>query len=119
VHDRAELGRIFTALCQRVAEDLQRKGYMGRTIGIKLRYDDFKTATRDQTVAEPLQDAAAIRRVAGQCLKRVPLDKRLRLLGVRVGALVKPQQEGAATPAHPPAPGARGREADPYTAPLF
>ncbi len=114
VHDRAELGRIFTALCQRVAEDLQRKGYMGRTIGIKLRYDDFKTATRDQTVAEPLQDAAAIRRVAGQCLKRVPLDKRLRLLGVRVGALVKPGQEGAAAPARHPAPGA-----DPYTAPLF
>ncbi|UJB66906.1 DNA polymerase IV [Acidovorax sp. YS12] len=114
VHDRAELGRIFTALCQRVAEDLQRKGYMGRTIGIKLRYDDFKTATRDQTVAEPLQDAAAIRRVAGQCLKRVPLDKRLRLLGVRVGALVKPGQEGAVAPARHPAPGA-----DPYTAPLF
>ena len=114
VHDRAELGRIFTALCQRVAEDLQRKGYMGRTIGIKLRYDDFKTATRDQTVAEPLQAAAAIRRVAGQCLKRVPLDKRLRLLGVRVGALVKPQQEGAAAPARHPAPGT-----DPYTAPLF
>ena len=34
-------------------------------------------------------DAATIRRVAGQCLKRVPLDKKLRLLGVRVGALVK------------------------------
>lgn len=113
VHDRAELGRIFTALCQRVAEDLQRKGYMGRTIGIKVRYDDFKTATRDQTVAEPLHDAAAIRRVAGQCLKRVPLDKRLRLLGVRVGALVKPQQ-GAAAPAPHPA-----QAADPYTAPLF
>jgi DNA polymerase-4 len=113
VHDRAELGRIFTALCQRVAEDLQRKGYMGRTIGIKVRYDDFKTATRDQTVAEPLHDAAAIRRVAGQCLKRVPLDKRLRLLGVRVGALVKPQPEAVA-PAHHPA-----QAADPYTAPLF
>ncbi len=113
VHDRAELGRIFTALCQRVAEDLQRKGYMGRTIGIKVRYDDFKTATRDQTVAELLHDAAAIRRVAGQCLKRVPLDKRLRLLGVRVGALVKPQQEAAA-PAHHSA-----QAADPYTAPLF
>ena len=113
VHDRAELGRIFTALCQRVAEDLQRKGYMGRTIGIKVRYDDFKTATRDQTVAEPLHDAAAIRRVAGQCLKRVSLDKRLRLLGVRVGALVKPQQEAVA-PAHHSA-----QAADPYTAPLF
>ncbi len=88
VHDRAELGRIFTALCEQVAGDLQRKGYAGRTIGIKLRYDDFKIATRDQTVADFTQDAATIRRVAGLCLKRVPLTKRLRLLGVRVGNLL-------------------------------
>ncbi len=88
VHDRAELGAIFTDLCQRVAQDLQRKGYVGRTIGIKLRYDDFRAVTRDQTIAEPTHDAAAIRRVAGLCLKRVPLDRRLRLLGVRVASLV-------------------------------
>ena len=43
----------------------------------------------DQTVLAHTADAATIRRVAGQCLKRVPLDKKLRLLGVRVGALVK------------------------------
>ncbi|AVT06703.1 DNA polymerase IV [Paracidovorax avenae] len=88
VRDRAELGRIFTDLCERVAEDLRRKGYVGKTIGIKLRYDDFKIATRDQTIATHTQDAAAIRRAAGECLKRVPLDKRLRLLGVRVGNLL-------------------------------
>ncbi|PZU40325.1 MAG: DNA polymerase IV [Acidovorax sp.] len=78
VRDRAELGAIFTDLCMRVAEDLQRKGYVARTIGIKLRYDDFRAT----------HDAATIRRVAGLCLKRVPLDRRLRLLGVRVASLV-------------------------------
>ena len=85
--DREALSRIFTELCVGVADDLQRKGYVGRTIGLKLRYDDFKTVTRDQTIAEPTQDARAIRRAAGECLKRVPLDRRIRLLGVRVGAL--------------------------------
>ena len=89
VHDRAELGAVFTRLCEQVAGDLQRKGYVGKTIGIKLRFDDFKIATRDTTVAEHTQDARRIRQVAGQCLKRVPLDRRLRLLGVRVGSLVK------------------------------
>jgi len=89
VHDKAELGRVFTWLCEKVAEDLQRKGYVGKTIGIKLRYDDFKTATRDQTVDAFTADAATIRRVAGLCLKRVPLDRKLRLLGVRVGHLVR------------------------------
>ena len=85
--DRDLLSEIFTGLCSGVADDLQRKGYVGRTIGLKLRYDDFKTVTRDQTIAVPTQDARAIRRAAGECLKRVPLDRRIRLLGVRVGAL--------------------------------
>ena len=114
--DREALARVFTALCEQVAADLQRKGYSGRTIGIKLRYADFKTATRDMTLELPVADAVAIRRAAGQCLKRVPLTQRLRLLGVRVGALVKAGEEAPA----PPAPARRARPAgDPFTAPLF
>ena len=89
VRDRAELGEIFTWLSVKVAEDLQRKGYVGKTIGVKLRYDDFKSVTRDLTIDHFTADAKAIRLYAGQCLKRVPLDKRLRLLGVRVGTLTK------------------------------
>ena len=88
--DRAELGDVFTQLCTQVAADLARKGYVGRTIGIKLRFDDFKTVTRDQTVAVAINDAAEIRRIAGLCLKRVDLTRRLRLLGVRVGTLSRP-----------------------------
>jgi DNA polymerase-4 len=89
-HDRALLSRIFTELCEQVASDLARKGYAGRTIGIKLRFDDFRTVTRDRTLPAPAQDAATIRRAAGECLKRVELTRRLRLLGVRVGSLVSP-----------------------------
>jgi DNA polymerase-4 len=89
VRDKAELGAIFTTLCKQVAADLQRKGYVGKTIGIKLKYDDFKSVTRDLTIAQPTADAKTIRQVAGQCLKRAPLTQRLRLLGVRVGALVR------------------------------
>ncbi len=87
VHDRAALGAIFTRLCEQVAADLQRKGYAGRTIGVKLRYADFRRVTREMTVALPTADAAQIRRIAGLCLKRLDLTPRLRLLGVRVGSL--------------------------------
>ena len=99
VRDRARLTVIFTELCVRVAGDLQRKGYVGRKIGLKLRYDNFKTVTRDCTLEAPTRDAQAIRRAAGACLKRVPLDRRIRLLGVRVGALSRP---GAAPPQSAP-----------------
>ncbi|MEO6080225.1 MAG: DNA polymerase IV [Steroidobacteraceae bacterium] len=89
VRDRPELSAIFTRLCEQVAADLQRKGYAGRTIGIKLRFDNFQTVTRDTTFDEPTADAKIIRRQAGLNLKRVDLSRRIRLLGVRVGKLVK------------------------------
>ena len=93
VKDKADLGEIFTRLCEQVAGDLQRKGYVGKTIGIKLRFDDFQIVTRDHTAEHATADATEIRRLAGLCLKRAPLLKRLRLLGVRVGNLSKPHDK--------------------------
>jgi len=98
VRDRAQLTRIFNDLCVRVADDLKRKGVVGKTIGIKLRYDNFKTVTRDHTLDAPTGEAAVIRRAAGECLKRVPLERRIRLLGVRVGALSRPGAEKPRAP---------------------
>ena len=89
VRDRAELGAIFTRLCEQVANDLNAKGYAGKTIGIKPRYDNFQGVTRDTTIDHFTQDPATIRRHAGLCLKRVDLSRRIRLLGVRVGSLAK------------------------------
>lgn len=89
-HDRLELGRVLDGLCERLQADLSRKGLAGRTIGVKLRFNDFRTVTRDHTLPSPVADARAIRRVAGLCLKRIPLERRIRLLGVRVGSLSVP-----------------------------
>ncbi len=113
-HDREQLGRIFTQLCEQLAADLQRKGYLGRTVGIKLRFEGFRTVTRDQTLPLPIQDAAAIRQAAGQCLKRVDLSQRLRLLGVRMASLSRP---GDAPP--PPARNPRPSQAKPENLSLF
>ena len=96
--DRAALSAIFTELCTRVAGDLQREGYRGRKIGIKLRYDDFQTVTRDASLPLATDDPREIRRVAGECLRRVPLEKKLRLLGVRVSALQSAGEEPPTPP---------------------
>ncbi len=85
--DRDALSTIFTELCAQVAEDLRRKGYRARTIGIKLRFEDFRTVTRDLSLPNATADAATIRRAATECLRRVPLESRLRLLGVRTSKL--------------------------------
>jgi DNA polymerase-4 len=89
--DRDELSGIFTGLCVRLADDLQRKGYASQTIGIKLRYADFRAVTRDLTLPAHVSDAGQIRKAAGECLKRVSLTQRIRLLGVRASGLIPVQ----------------------------
>lgn len=112
--DRDALGEIFTRLCEKLAGDLVRKGYVAKTIGVKLRYTDFKIATREITLAAHTADARDIRLWAGRCLKKVPLDQRLRLLGVRAGALCKSED----LPALEAAPSVKERPLE-YTLPLF
>ena len=95
VRDREALTHTLQQLCERVAADLVRKGYSASAVGIKIRFEDFRTLTRDMRIARPTQDAAVLRAAARACLKRVTFDKRLRLLGVKTGTLV-PKDEGAA-----------------------
>lgn len=104
VRDRSELSALFTRLCQQVAQDLQRKGYRGKTVGIKLRFEDFSIVTRDHTLPQATNDAQAIRQAAGLCLKRAPLSLRLRLLGVRIGTLER--TDAAIAPPAPRTPAA-------------
>ncbi len=101
VHDRSALSVLFTQLCERLASDLQRKGYVAHTLGIKLRFDDFRRVSRDMTLSEAVADAQAIRAAAGSCLKRVDLSRRLRLIGVRAAGLV-PASAAASTDAVAP-----------------
>jgi len=98
-HDRDALGKIFTRLCEQLSSDLQRKGYAAKTIGVKLRFDDFSIVTRVLSADTWIQDAVAIRHWAGHALKKAPLERNLRLLGVRaenlcaVDALPLPGQD--------------------------
>ena len=110
VRDRSTLSAVFTELCTQLAGDLARKGYVARNIAVKLRFDDFRIVSRALMLPAHTADAAAIRRAAGQCLKRVDLSRRLRLLGVRAGNLLPLAELALQAPAGP----ARGE-----TLPLF
>ncbi|MSQ60478.1 MAG: DNA polymerase IV [Betaproteobacteria bacterium] len=91
VADRAALSTILLDLCERLSADLARKGYAAKTIGVKLRHADFRIVTRDTTMDTPTRDAQRIRSAARECLRRVALGQRLRLLGVRASSLVPEQ----------------------------
>ncbi len=90
--DRDVLSGILFSLCERLSQDLNRKGYLTKTIGVKLRYEDFQTVTRDNTLANPIDQPQAIISAARDCLKRIPLNRKLRLLGIRAGSLLRQNQ---------------------------
>lgn len=86
--DREALSKVLQDLCARLSGDLERKGCRAKTVGIKLRFENFKTLTRDVTLPSGISEAKDILQAARSCLRRVTLDRRLRLLGIRLGSLV-------------------------------
>jgi DNA polymerase-4 len=83
-----------------LADDLLRKGYATKTIGIKIKYADFQVITRDLTLPAAIDEGAAIRQAATECLRRVPLDQKIRLLGVRAASL-SPRAKNTQETNHP------------------
>jgi DNA polymerase IV len=78
---RGELERMARELCT----SLEAHNRRGRTIGIKVRLDDFSTATRARTIDEPTYDPERVAGIALELLKEYDPPRPVRLLGVRVG----------------------------------
>jgi DNA polymerase-4 len=85
---RAALGRMAAELCRNLAANRR----AGRTIGIKVRLDDFTTVTRARTVSEPTSDLALVSGVALGLLADYSPPRPVRLLGVRVAGLAGPDE---------------------------
>ena len=82
---REELARELNSLAVSVSHSLKNHGLRGKTVVVKLRLSDFKTFTRQTTLASPTDDPATITRTAQRLLERELLPGRLfRLLGVKV-----------------------------------
>ena len=85
------LRRLATELCA----DLSRHGRGGRTIGIKVRLNDFSTHTRARTLPTPTNDEDTVRGVALSLLQALDPGRPVRLLGVRVAGLDEASSEPA------------------------
>jgi DNA polymerase IV len=94
----AELAPILERLATELCEELQRHGRSGRTIGIKVRLDDFSTHTRARSLAAPTNELAAVHGVALELLQALDPDRPVRLLGVRVAGMEERRDDGPGTP---------------------
>ena len=77
------LERLTGELCETLAREKRR----GRTIGIKVRFDDFSTVTRARSLDAAVNDSRTVGTVALELLRRLDPRRPVRLLGVRVAGL--------------------------------
>jgi DNA polymerase IV len=103
VADPAQLRESLQTMADELCASLHAHGRRGRTIGIKIRLDDFTTATRAHTIEAPTNDVARVTSVALRLLAEYAPARPVRLLGVRVaglssGARTEPDSDSAAPP---------------------
>ena len=102
VNDRGELeaslGELAAELCRR----LRKRELEGRTIGIKVRLDDWTNVSRSHTVEEPTNDPAVVGPVALDLLRAYDPQRPVRLLGVRLASLSRAKRTRRPRPTTPP-----------------
>ncbi len=87
ISEPAQLEAVLEGLVARLCQALADQRRAGRTIGIKVRLDDFSTHTRARTLSEPVSSADRVGPVALDLLRRFAAPRPVRLLGVRVAGL--------------------------------
>jgi DNA polymerase-4 len=102
IADPLELRAIIEGLAMELCAGLAANGRHGRTIGIKIRLDDFSTVTRARTLAQPTADLEQVTTVALELLREYAPARPVRLLGVRVAGLSSSDEAGSSEPAAAP-----------------
>lgn len=92
---RDQLTAVLVNLADKLAQDLARKQRLARTIGVKVRFADFRSLTRDVTSGEIVYSAEEILGAARACLKKIHFEEKgaqstIRLLGIRASHLLTP-----------------------------
>jgi DNA polymerase-4 len=87
IHDPARLREALAQMAVELCASLAAHDNHGRTIGIKVRLDDFSTVTRARTLAAPTCDPEKVANVALALLEQYSAPRPVRLLGVRVAGL--------------------------------
>ncbi|HKZ75178.1 MAG TPA: DNA polymerase IV [Actinomycetota bacterium] len=86
---RARLHATLLAQADRVAEELRAQGLRGRTVTLKVRFADFRTLTRRNTLGAPTADDHEIFREAWEALLRLAPKEPVRLVGLSVSGLTR------------------------------
>jgi DNA polymerase-4 len=101
VDDRGEIEGHLAHLAEELCRRLRVRELEGRTIGIKIRLDDWTNVSRSHTVDCPTNDPAVVGPVALDLLRAYDPQRPLRLLGVRLAGFGQEVEEAQPEPEEP------------------
>jgi len=93
------LAKTMVELTKETVGDIRERGYRTKTVTLKVRFSDFKTYTRAKTLTQFTDSFDAIKKAAFECLSRLELNKKVRLIGIRLGNLERTEPGDHQTPA--------------------
>ncbi len=86
--DKTEIDTILSDLARQIEYSLKKKQTGGYTLTLKVRYQDFTTITRSQTVQNPIYSSAGILSLLPQMLATTNAGSvKVRLLGLSISKL--------------------------------
>ncbi len=98
VADQGEMATHIVSLSKELCRRLHTRDLEGRTIGIKVRLDDWTNVSRSHTVEEPTNDPDVVTPVALELLRAYAPPRPVRLLGVRVAGFAHEEHSEPAAP---------------------
>ena len=90
---KEEILKHILELSDMVARRMRGEGFLGKTVTVVFRYNDFQTFSRQKKMAYAGDDTRKIYAYCLMIVKNTPLEKPIRLLGVSVSGLERQQEE--------------------------
>ncbi len=94
IRDKRRLEKVLIKLIDNVSTQLRAKGMYAGVIRIKIRWQGFKTITRQQRLGVPCCDTITLQNAALALFRKEKIEQPVRLIGFGVSSLTKhrPQQ---------------------------
>lgn len=87
IRDKKILRNLLKSYSNEVSEDMKVRGIVGKTINVKIKYEDFSSHTRSFTMENYTNSPSIIYDIAVELLEDLPLEQHVRLIGLSMSNL--------------------------------
>lgn len=85
--DKKLIEKMILSFCQNISAELRRKGLIGGSVAVYLRYGDFSGATESRIIKQKTHLTTDLFICAKNVLQKIPINKSVRKIGVCIGKL--------------------------------